>query len=167
MMYPDTCKTKKWLMCCKDEDPIDDLPESVSWPKTSFLADGSHEPTSGRSMGVHGQRNGCDRDRGIMRKKRSELGGRASTSRWLEAVLDLGDFIPVLRLFDLQGYERRMRNLRDLQDEFVGRIISEHRRKRKNVWKLVQTTITRTTYIVDVLLEHTGTKDGIRITENN
>lgn len=82
-------------------------------------------------------------------------------------VLDLGDFIPVLRLFDLQGYERRMRNLRDLQDEFVGRIISEHRRKRKNVWKLVQTTITRTTYIVDVLLEHTGTKDGIRITENN
>jgi hypothetical protein len=79
-----------------------------------------------------------------MRKKRSELGGRASTSRWLEAVLDLGDFIPVLRLFDLQGYERRMRNLRDLQDEFVGRIISEHRRKRKNVWKLVQTTITRT-----------------------
>ena len=32
--HPDTCKRKKWPICCKDEDPIDDPPESVSWPKT-------------------------------------------------------------------------------------------------------------------------------------
>lgn len=49
-------------------------------------------------------------------------------------VFDLGDFIPVLRPFDLQGYESRMRKVKDLQDKFVGEILSEHR-ERKKVWK--------------------------------
>lgn len=46
-------------------------------------------------------------------------------------VFDLGDFIPVLRPFNLQGYESCMRKVKDLQDKFVGEIVSEHRERKK------------------------------------
>lgn len=45
----------------------------------------------------------------------------------LLGVFELGDYIPFLKNFDLQGYKKQMRELRRLNDVFFDKIIDEHR----------------------------------------
>lgn len=45
---------------------------------------------------------------------------------------DIGDFIPIIKWLDLRGFRRRLRNLKNRMDGFVGIIISEHREQRKS-----------------------------------
>ena len=49
----------------------------------------------------------------------------------LLGVLNVSDYLPFLRPFDLQGYERRMRDLEVRMDAFHSQILAEHRAKRE------------------------------------
>ncbi|KAG0597784.1 hypothetical protein M758_12G020400 [Ceratodon purpureus] len=46
--------------------------------------------------------------------------------------LDPGDFIPIFKLLDIQGFRSRLRNLRKRMDVFINNIISEHLEQRKS-----------------------------------
>ncbi|PON48515.1 Cytochrome P450, E-class, group I [Trema orientale] len=49
----------------------------------------------------------------------------------LNGVLNIGDWIPWLRFFDLQGYEKRMKALKKRFDRFHHRVLDEHKAKRE------------------------------------
>jgi hypothetical protein len=46
--------------------------------------------------------------------------------------MDPGDFIPIFKWLDIQGFRRRLRNLRKRMDVFVNNIISEHLEQRRS-----------------------------------
>lgn len=66
----------------------------------------------------------------------------------LNGVFNLGDWIPCLKLFDLQGYVKRMKALAKKFDRFMEHVLDEHNAKRENdkdTWVAKD--------MVDVLLE--------------
>ncbi|KAL4297849.1 hypothetical protein GQ457_12G022010 [Hibiscus cannabinus] len=53
----------------------------------------------------------------------------------LNGVLNIGDWIPWLDFLDLQGYVKRMKNLKKKLDRFHDYVLDEHKRKRKELAK--------------------------------
>ncbi|KAK8706924.1 hypothetical protein V6N13_057996 [Hibiscus sabdariffa] len=53
----------------------------------------------------------------------------------LNGVLNIGDWIPWLDFLDLQGYVKRMKDLRKKLDRFYDYVLDEHKRKKKELAK--------------------------------
>lgn len=51
---------------------------------------------------------------------------------WLLGVINIADFLPFLRWFDFQGYEKIMKNIEKRMDAFHSGILEEHRKKQEH-----------------------------------
>nr|AEN71546.1 flavanone 3'-hydroxylase [Paeonia suffruticosa] len=65
--------------------------------------------------------------------KADEFKGMVVEVMVLAGVFDLGDFIPALERFDLQGVATKMKNLHARFDSFLGNILEEHKMNRDGV----------------------------------
>ncbi|XP_042513897.1 flavonoid 3'-monooxygenase-like [Macadamia integrifolia] len=65
---------------------------------------------------------------------------------FLNGVLDIGDWLPLLGFLDLKGYVKQMKDLGKRFDGFLGKAISEHEMRRRGVETLEENDM------VDVLL---------------
>ena len=75
------------------------------------------------------------------------------------AAFNIGDYIPYLAWMDLQGLNRRLKNIHHVQDEFLLKIIEED---------AAETNPNVTRDLVDVLLAASADKDNeFQITRDN
>ncbi|KAG6554998.1 hypothetical protein Mapa_003583 [Marchantia paleacea] len=64
----------------------------------------------------------------LIRKTEKEVQDLVLEAVHLLGVFNIGDYIPLLKRFDIQGYERRMRKLSKEIDNVMGRILEEHQK---------------------------------------
>lgn len=70
----------------------------------------------------------------------------------LNGVFNLGDYIPFLQPFDLQGYRKRMRAVIRQFDNFLEQIIEKHRQRLHDESKQGRTQVGQVKDLLDVLL---------------
>ncbi|KAG6554996.1 hypothetical protein Mapa_003581 [Marchantia paleacea] len=64
----------------------------------------------------------------VISKTEKELQDLVLEAVVLLGVFNVGDFIPLLKRFDIQGYEKRMRKMSREIDNLMGRILEEHKK---------------------------------------